>query len=209
MVKIIHLILCVLYHNKERDHKRTSTLMSRPESLPMPHLEVLLDISEQPQRVFFATLGCLPIPSSGTRLAASSHLHLPRARPAPPGSVGHLTWEGAVCLVSVDWPLPLGDASLPPSPCHPKGAVCTDGISSTPCRSYRHESRRRQAPQPAGFPSGLSTAYLSRKPRNGPRAGLGSCSVTDTALGSEAPLWFGPPSPSQTCGSGTQLPKAS
>ena len=36
----------------------------------MPHLEVLLDISEQPQRVFFAAQRCLPILSSSTRLIA-------------------------------------------------------------------------------------------------------------------------------------------
>ena len=53
---------------KEIDHKGTSALISCPESLPMPHVEVLLDISEQPQRVFFAAQWCLPILSSSTRL---------------------------------------------------------------------------------------------------------------------------------------------
>lgn len=137
MVKIMHLILCVFYHNKERDHKRTSALMSCPESLPSPTSKFSWTFLSSPR-------GCslLPWGVCQSPLPGPGWLHRAIC-PCPGLAQLHLAlwgiWEG-------------------------EGAgVCTDSISSTPCRRDRHESCRLQGPQPVGFPSGLSTAYFSRK----------------------------------------------
>lgn len=169
---------------KSTEHRRTSPLISCPDSPPAPSgapaTWSFSSISEHPQLVFLAALQRLPSPSSGTRLAAV----LP---PAPAKSSHSSTWlcgaseEGRGRSAQTASP-PLLAGLLAGKPLNPGAPACRISCWS-------------------------QNTYLSRKLRTGPLSGAGG--LLSTCARPRVPLWFDPPAPSQTCGSATSLRRGS